>query len=415
MIGAFALAVFAIFYYLPWIKKGISDYLYQAPFFKNLPGPKGLPFIGSAFDVAVGEDTAAPLKFWLKVADKAREEGHDIVTITAMGRHIVFPVNGGSVRAICENTEEILKGKDYEYLRAWVGSGIMLSIGQRWKDRRRALTPVFHFSMLEGYAKTFNKQSKVLVEILGEQIGQIVDVGMHLKRYTLDSALDTTMGVDFGIQHNKNHQYLASVDTFTNYSQRYNNEPHMWVTLIWYLMYHREYKAALDNLNDFSKVVMERRMESIKKGEVDLNAKHKPLIDVFLSFYDKGEWTLDEVHYELNAAIFGGHDTTSSALTWIYWCLATQPQHQQKMYEEIKDIFGDDLDRDVTHEDMKAMEFTEMFMKESMRLFPPIPTVERELINDFQMGKYLLPRGSEIFIAPHVIHHNPEVYPDPWK
>lgn len=48
-------------------------------------------------------------------------------------------------------------------------------------------------------------------------------------------------------------------------------------------------------------------------------------------------------------------------------------------------------------------------MKETMRIFPPIPVVERELQNDFQMGPYLLPKGSEVFITPHLVQHNPEV------
>ncbi|GMR62062.1 hypothetical protein PMAYCL1PPCAC_32257 [Pristionchus mayeri] len=414
MIGEFALALFAAFYYLPWIFKGIRDYLYEAPYYKKLPGPKGLSFIGSAFEVAVGEDTTAPLKFWLKEADKAREQGHDIFTVTAMGRHIAFPLSGESVKFICESNEEILKGKDYEFLRPWVGSGLMLSIGKKWKDRRRALTHVFHFTMLEGYTMTFNKHARVFVDILSKQSGTVVDMEIHLKRLSLDSALNTTMGMDFGIQHNPKHPYLASVDIFTNYAQRYNNEPHMWINWIWYLVYSREYNDVLKKLNDFSIEVLAKRMESVRKGEVDLEAKYKPLIDIFIALCNKGECTYDEVHYELNASIFGAHDTTSSTLTWIFWCLATQPQHQQRIYDEMTEIFGDS-DRDCTLEDLQEMDFTERFMKESMRVFPPIPTVGRELMSDFQMGKYLLPKGSEIFIAPHIIHHNPDVYPEPWK
>ncbi|GMT06454.1 hypothetical protein PENTCL1PPCAC_28628, partial [Pristionchus entomophagus] len=412
MIGTFALLICAALYYIPWLKRVIGNFLYQYPYVKKLPGPKGIPFIGSIMDLA--GDTTVPLKFWIKEADKARADEDGIFTMTALGRTITFPVNGDTLRFICESNEEVLKGKDYEYLRPWVGDGILLSIGQKWRDRRKSYTPLFHFTMLEGYLVTFNKHARVMADILQEKSGKIVDVNDMVKRFGLDCIVDTAMDMDFGTQRNASHPYLQAVDVFTKYSQRYNTEPQMWVTWIWYLLYHRDYKHALDHLNGLTKDIMNERLRRVRTGEVDLKAKRRPLIDQFLSQHEDGEWTLEEVHFELNAAIFGGHDTTSSTLTWIFWALATQPHFQQQCYEEIREIFGDS-DRDCTHEDMKLMEFTERFMKESMRIHPPIPAVERELQNDFQMGDYLLPKGSEVFICPHLVHHNPDVYPDPWK
>ncbi|KAF8353755.1 hypothetical protein PRIPAC_95378 [Pristionchus pacificus] len=412
MIGWFALLVVAAFYYVPWLKRVIGGFLYQNPYVQKLPGPKGLPFIGSIMDLA--GDTTVPLKFWIREADKARAEGHGIFTMTALGRTITFPINGDTLRYICESSEEVVKGKDYEYLRAWVGDGILLSIGQKWRDRRKSYTQLFHFSMLDGYLETFNKHARIMTEVLAENSGRIVDMSDLVKRLGLDSICDTAMGYHFGTQKNPDHPYITAVDIFTKYSQRYNTEPQMWVTWIWYLLYHRDYKHALDNLNALTEEIMNARLKKVESGEVDLNAKKRPLIDHFFALHQKGEWTLEEVHYEINAAIFGGHDTTGSTLTWIFWALATQPHFQQQCYEEIRDIFGDS-DRDTTHEDMKAMVLTERFMKETMRIFPPIPVVERELQNDFQMGPYLLPKGSEVFITPHLVQHNPEVYPDPWK
>ncbi|GMT35118.1 hypothetical protein PFISCL1PPCAC_26415, partial [Pristionchus fissidentatus] len=411
-IGTVLVVLFAAFYYLPWLKRVIENFLYQYPYVQKLPGPKGVPFIGSIADLA--GDTTVPLKFWKSEAEKARLAGEGLFTITVLGRTITFPINGEHLRSICESHEEVTKGKDYEYLRVWLGDGILLSIGKRWRDRRKAYTQLFHFSMLDGYLETFNVHARVMADVLKENAGKVVEMGDISKRYALDCIGDTAMGYQFGTQRDPSHPYLNAVDIFTNYSQRYNTEPQMWITWIWYLMYHRVYKDALDTINQLTEDVMNERFRRIKNGEIDLDAKKKPLIDQFICLEQDGQWTREDVRTELNAVIFGGHDTTSTTLTWAFWALATQPHYQQQMYEEIHDIFGDS-DRDCDNEDLKAMEFTERFIKETMRMYPPVPTVERELQNDFQMGKYLLPKGSEVFICPYIVHHNPEIYPNPSK
>lgn len=52
--------------------------------------------------------------------------------------------------------------------------------------------------------------------------------------------------------------------------------------------------------------VLDNRMRRVKAGEVDLNAEKRPLIDHFIAQYEKGDWSIEEVHLELNSAIFGG-------------------------------------------------------------------------------------------------------------
>ncbi|KAF8355571.1 hypothetical protein PRIPAC_97194, partial [Pristionchus pacificus] len=408
----------AAIYYIPWLVKMVSEWIHQYPYIKKLPGPKGLPLVGNVLELTgdgkTTSSTTAPLLFWLECAKKAREEGHQIFTMTALGRAITFPLTGEMVKLICESPEQLMKGKDYAYLEAWVGEGILTSIGDKWKERRKFFSPMFHFSMLEGYIDTFNKHGKILVDEVLKNEGTEIDMFMFTKRCSLDIICDTAMGCDFGIQRNPDHPYPHAIEVYTNFSQRYNMEPQMWVTLIWYLLYHREYKTALNQLHALTDDIIQERFKRVQSGEVDLNAKRKPFIDHLFGLHEQGKMTLEEVHYEINATIFGGHDTTASAQSWVFWALATQPHFQQQCYEEAMEIFGDS-DRDCTHDDLKALEFTERFIRETMRIFAPVPLIEREMVSDFKMGDYVIPKGSEIFINAFLVHHNPDAYPDPWK
>ncbi|GMS85418.1 hypothetical protein PENTCL1PPCAC_7593, partial [Pristionchus entomophagus] len=219
----------------------------------------------------------------------------------------------------------------------------------------------------------------------------------------------------FSFLTNPGHPYIKAVDSFTHLNGRHNMEPHMWINWVWALFYHREYKAALREMHYLTDKVLKARKKAVEMGEVDLEAPRRPLIDHYLSLYQEGKLTLKEVHYEINAIILGGHDTTSTTLTWIFWSLACLPEFQQKCFEEIDAIFGGDRERNCTPEDIKSMEYTDRFIKETLRMFAPVPLVERELQSDFKMGDAILPRGSEIFINAFVIHHNEEVYPDSWR
>ncbi|GMS86916.1 hypothetical protein PENTCL1PPCAC_9091, partial [Pristionchus entomophagus] len=404
----------AALFYFSWVFKLVADWIRQYPLVKRLPGPKGLPVLGNVLDVA--GDTTVPLKFFLEEANKAQARGEQTMTVCLLGRTITFPLNGQMTKVICDSMYEIMKGKDYGFLRDWIGEANLLAIDEPWKKMRKFLTPMFHFTMLEGYLPRFNTHARLLVDVLGEErLKGKVDMAHFIKLSTLDAILDTTMGCHFSFVRNPEHPYLKAVDVFTYLSQKYNVEAHMWVNWIWMLLYHRQHKAALDQLHGLTDEVLHERFKAVESGEVDLRAKNRPLIDHFLVLHQDGQMTFDDIHYDINAVIFGGHDTTSASIIFIFWSLACQPDLQQKCYEEIMELFGGDRDRECEPEDLKSLDYTERFIKESMRMFPPVPLIEREMRQDFQMGEALLPRGTEIFINAFIIHHNETAWPDSWR
>ena len=61
-----------------------------------------------------------------------------------------------------------------------------LIAGQKWHQRRKLLTPTFHFKILEDFVQVFNEQSVVLVQRLNEKVGQDFDVFPYITLCTLD-------------------------------------------------------------------------------------------------------------------------------------------------------------------------------------------------------------------------------------
>lgn len=71
--------------------------------------------------------------------------------------------------------------------------------------------------------------------------------------------------------------------------------------------------------------------------------------------------------------------------------LAMHPEHQERVFEEVKLIFPDkNMDNFVNYEDLNNLEFTERIIKETMRLFPAVPVMARNATAPFDLSTWLL-------------------------
>ncbi len=130
--------------------------------------------------------------------------------------------------------------------------------------------------------------------------------------------------------------------------------------------------------------------------------------------------------------LFAGHDTTSTSISFTLYALASHPDCQRKVVSELRDIFGDDDERDITPDDMAKMKYLSSCIKEAMRLYPTVPLMSRTSKEDIMVEAsltmtfylfasfiiypfqgYLFPANVEILI--HLLHHHrdPETFPNP--
>lgn len=83
----------------------------------------------------------------------------------------------------------LAKSDLYGLLSGWLGDGLLLSTDQKWRNRRKAITPAFHFSILEQFEDIFERQGGILVDRLAAAAdsGDVVNVYDYVSLLALDN------------------------------------------------------------------------------------------------------------------------------------------------------------------------------------------------------------------------------------
>ncbi|XP_043944865.1 cytochrome P450 3A19-like [Protopterus annectens] len=109
--------------------------------------------------------------------------------------------------------------------------------------------------------------------------------------------------------------------------------------------------------------------------------------------------------------ILAGYETTSTALTYIAYNLATNPDVQQKLQQEIDENFPNKAS--VTYDALMQMEYLDMVINESMRIYPNAGRIERICKKTIEINGIIIPKGTVIMVPLYALHRHPDHFPDP--
>ncbi|KAF8361711.1 hypothetical protein PRIPAC_88634 [Pristionchus pacificus] len=400
----FVLALIVILAYGPMLIRFLRSIHHMKSLSKRIPGDEGLPVLGHMLEVGDSLE-------YVKELRRRCSKSNGLIKLWMLSDNEYTPTNGEMLKHIVDSSEEITKGANYGIIEKWLGQGVLISTGTRWHAKRKMLSPMFHFKMLESYIETMNRQAKICADLLEEKCGHEVDMYRTVKLCALDIICETAMGKDLEAQRNPHQEYIEAIDKIMELDMKIGFTPFLWVGFIRKLLgVEEEFNRNVKVAHEFTKTVLRERSAAIEKGE---ETNKRSFIDMLLMEREKAHLTDTDVREEVDTFMFAGHDTTSSVFSWTLWCLACHPKIQEKVHEEIDGVFRDDPDRECTKEDFGSLNYLDRCIKEAERLFPPVPAVHRQLQNDMQMGDNLLPRGASVSIAPIVIHHNESIYPNP--
>ncbi|PNJ12159.1 cytochrome P450 3A43 isoform X2 [Pongo abelii] len=177
------------------------------------------------------------------------------------------------------------------------------------------------------------------------------------------------------------------------------------------------------NIGLFPKDVTRFLKNSIERmKESRLKDKQKHRVDFFQQMIDsqnsketKSHKALSDLELVAQSIIitFAAYDTTSTTLPFIMYELATHPDVQQKLQEEIDAVLPNKAP--VTYDALVQMEYLDMVVNETLRLFPVVSRVTTVCKKDIEINGVLIPKGLAVMVPIYALHHDPKYWTEPEK
>lgn len=400
---------------------------------KNTPGPyEGIPlfWVVQQHLRAVRRKPLVPYNvstLEIRVAHSVEYQSHGLYRFYIGHVPTVVVYRADLIEIVLTNT--LSKSVDYSLLHSWLGTGLLTSSGSKWKTRRRMLTPAFHFRILDDFVLPINEHTKHLVARIRQLSEQDdwVDVVPLAASTTLDVLLETIMGITASQQQPECQSYVKAANFLADQMVFRAQTPWLLLDFIYYRTeYGHRYKAATNLVHTFStQVIQKRRKELIKERSTaqaplaDLTKPQRKRLRTFLdillcySLDSDDSFTDEDIREEVDTFMFEGHDTTALAIAWALYMIALHPEIQQKIQQELDAVLGNDLEKNISMNDMKEFKYLDCVTKECQRLYPSVPFIGRAVTKELKLGDYLLPEGTTVDIFIYALHRDPKIFPDP--
>ncbi|XP_048353217.1 cytochrome P450 4B1-like [Sphaerodactylus townsendi] len=310
----------------------------------------------------------------------------------------------------------------YDFLVPWIGKGLLILNGPKWQKHRKLLTPGFHYEILKPYVALLVESVKVMLEkwekLVPKDTKTSVELFEHVSLMTLDSIMKCAFSYESNCQVNSDNNYIKTVyDLCFMFYQRMKTPLHHNDLIYWFTSQGRQFHKGCKLAHLHTDNVIRERKESLKNEqelEKILKKRRLDFLDILLCAKDENGNPLsdEDLRAEVDTFMFEGHDTTSSGISWLLYCMAMNPEHQQRCREEIQELIGEQ--GTIQWDDLGKMTYITMCIKESLRIYPPVPMIARELQAPvtFADGR-TLPKGFLALLHIYALHRNPEVWDSP--
>ena len=297
-------------------------------------------------------------------------------------------------------------GKGNQILKFLVGDNSLLLLdGKVHKNRRRLLMPPFHGESLQ-------QCSQQIIEITEKvtnswQPNQSFRVRGVMQEITMRVILTVVFGIDSGERYERLRQMLTELLDIFNTPLSSSFIFFSWLQKDW---------GKYSPWGRFLRLKAEIRTliyAEIKDKRASLNSEEstdKDILSLLLLAKDeKGEGMTDEeLHDELITLLFAGHETTASALTWLFYWIHYLPEVKEKLLVELNSI----SDRS----DFKAIDslpYLNAVILETLRIYPiALGTFVRILTKPMSIMDCDFQADTALMISIYSLHHREDLYPN---
>ncbi|KAJ8880483.1 hypothetical protein PR048_016953 [Dryococelus australis] len=391
-----------------------------------IPGPPGLPILGNMLTAMSRRNNI--LEYFRELRHR-----YGLVCKGWLGPHLLVGLSDPrDVAVILNSSQTLSKAPIYNPIRLVFGKSLILADTEVWNKFRKIMNPTFTHQIIDTYVKTFYEKSLVMADRLEKHSDEspfdMVDFTMPC---TLEMVSETSLGVPVNIQkENPQHCVVMNFPRLSKIVTYLMTHPWFWFTLITkFSPLYQEIIKLVKPIRDFVDVTVKQKTYSylnsrstsevhkVSQQCVNDTKQRLGFLEQMISTMvnNPGLFTAEKLRDQAMFVMAAATDTSAYTVAYTLMLLGSHQDIQEKVMREQEDIFGEDMDRPVTAEDLKQMVYLEQVINETMRLYPIIPFVARWVDEDVRISDYTLPAGTTVLISIYLVHRQPAYYPDPDK
>ncbi|XP_035577947.1 cytochrome P450 3A12-like [Zalophus californianus] len=296
-------------------------------------------------------------------------------------------------------------------------SSVSLSEDEEWKRMRTLLSPTFTSGKLKEMFSIIGHYGDVLVRNLRKETEKSKSITLKdiFGAYSMDVITSTSFGVNIDSLNNPQDPFVENIKNFLKFDFL---DPFFFSVLLFPFLTPVFEKL---NISLFPKTVTDFFMKSVKRmKESRLKDKQKHRVD-FLQLMINSQNSkeidtykaLSDLELVAQSIIFiiAGYETTSTSLSFLVYELATHPDVQQKLQEEIDATFPNKALP--TYDALLQMEYLDMVLNESLRLYPISGRLERVCKKDVEISGVFIPKGTVVMVPVFTLHRDLGLWPEP--
>lgn len=387
--------------------------------FDQIPKAKGYPVIGTVLDYLT-------VKFKLQKVFKQRVEKYGLIY-----REKLFP--GLPEQVIVFDPEDVKTvfradgkwpnrpegGEIFRKLRqeSFESMGVLFGQGEQWHRNRQPMSKFIMVPRKVGeYHEDFNRITQDLMKLIEQkkdpQTQVVSDVNKLHFRWSFESVAFFALGKRLGCLESG--ELPPDCQKFITFVQDYFDS---FLDIVLSLWKTKKFKNAVrlqEGVKEYAMKFISERMGEIReedKKALEEDTEIPDKVDFLTYLLHSSNLTVEEITSNIVDLLMAGVETTSYTLGWVLYCLATNPEAQERLRQEVQSVVGSDSV--VTPAHIDHMLYLRNTIKETQRFYPLAGLNQRKLQTDVVLSGYHVPEGWEVLMPIMVGGRIAKYFPDP--